>query len=93
VAVSRATFLSRRPEFATTPTTLVDACLVDAELMIDRDVYGGKADAGVMAYAAHLIAINPLGEMARLDKKGEKTTYFLEWERIKRSLGVGYRVI
>lgn len=93
MTVSRATFLERRPEFANTPVTLVDACLVDAELMIDREYYGTKADAGVMAYAAHLIAINPLGEMARLDKHGEKTTYLLEWERIKRSLGAGFRVI
>jgi hypothetical protein len=93
MAVNAASLVVRYPEFTSTPTTLVDASIADAELMIDRAYYRGKADMAVTAYAAHLIAINPLGEMARLDKKGEKTTYWLHYENIKRSLGAGCRVI
>lgn len=69
------------------------ACITDAELMIDRAYYGAKADMAVTYLAAHLIAINPLGEMARLDKRGEKTTYLLKFEMVKKSLGAGCRVI
>jgi hypothetical protein len=72
---------------------LVQPSNTDAELMVDRCVYGAKADAAVKAYAAHLIAINPLGEFARLDKKGEKTIYLLQYERFKRAVGSGFRVI
>jgi len=93
LAVTYATFLVRFPEFAQAPQTLVEASLADAELMVDRDVYGAKADMAVGFYAAHLVATNPLGEMARLDKKSDRTTYLVHFERVRRSIGTGFRVI
>jgi len=93
VAVDATTLVTRYPEFTSTPATLVAACIADAQVMIDASYYGAKADAATHALAAHYIAINPLGEMARLDKKGEKTTYLLQYNQIKRSLGAGCRVI
>lgn len=93
MSVTRASFIERFPEFTETPSTLVDASLADAALMVDADYFGSKADMAIRYYAAHLIAINPLGEMARLDKHGEKTTYLTEFEKVKRSLGAGFRVI
>lgn len=93
MSVTRATLIARFPEFASTPEALVTSSIADAELMIDRPYFGSKADVAVTLYASHLIAINPLGEMARLDKKGEETTYLIAFERVKRSIGVGCRVI
>lgn len=93
MAVTVATLVTRYPEFTATPSTLVQACIDDAELMVDRNFYGAKADMAVKALAAHLIAINPLGEMARLDKKSDRTSYSVQFEGIKRSIAAGCRVI
>jgi hypothetical protein len=93
MAVDRTSLITRFPEFAAADSNLVTACIADAELMVDRVYFGDKADMAVTHYAAHLIAINPLGEMARLDKKGDKTTYLLSFTAIKRSIGTGFRVI
>jgi hypothetical protein len=91
MAVDAASLIARFPEFTQTVTEypdLVDGAIADAELMVDRVVWGDKADAGVTHYAAHLIAINPIGEMARLDKRGEKTTYLLSYNELKKTLGL-----
>lgn len=97
MAVDATSLVARFPEFAPAVTSypdMVDACIADAELMIDRVVWGTKADMGVTYYAAHLIAINPIGEFARLDKRGEKTTYLLMYEATKKTLALaGCRVI
>jgi len=93
MAVTRDTLIARYPEFTSTPVDLVNASIADAALMVDPTYYRAKTDSAVTAYAAHLIALNPLGELARLDKKGEKTTYLLVFQRIQRSLGAGFRTI
>ena len=93
MAVTVGQFLLRYPEFCPAPQELIEACLEEAELLVDRTVYGAKADMAIKARAAHFVAINPLGELARLDKKGEKTTYLTHFEGIKRGIGAGCRVI
>lgn len=94
MAVTLTSFRTRYPEFEQAPDTLVQACIDDAEAIIDRNFFGTtKADIAVKAYAAHLIAINPLGEYARLDKKGEKTTYLLQYEKVTRTVPAGCRTI
>ena len=93
MAVDYITLTTRFPEFNATPASLVTASIADAELMVDRSFYGAKADMAVTYYAAHLIAMNPLGEMVRLDKKGAKTVYSVLFEAIKRGIGAGCRVI
>jgi len=93
LAVSRATLIARFPEFTATPESLVTAAIADATLMVDSDYYGGKADMAITYYAAHLIATNPLGEMARIDKKSDRTVYLAAFERVMRSIGAGFRMI
>jgi hypothetical protein len=93
LSVTRQIFLDRFPEFSKAPDTLIDASLADAALMVDRTYFGAKADLAVTYWAAHLIAINPLGEMARLDKKNKDTIYSTMYDQVKRSIGAGFRVI
>jgi triphosphoribosyl-dephospho-CoA synthetase len=71
----------------------IKACIDDAELMVDRTYYGNKADMAVHALAAHYVAISPVGELARLDKKSEETVYSRQYSSIRRSAGAGFRVI
>ena len=93
MAVDKTTLRARFPEFTNTPDSLVDASIADAKLMVDSVYYGTRYDMAVTYYAAHLIAVNPLGEMARLDKKADTTTYWLLFESVKRATGTGFRVI
>jgi hypothetical protein len=93
MAVTVQSLVRRYPEFQKTDQLHVQACISDAELMVDRGYYGTKADMAVHALAAHYLAISPVGEMARLDKKSEETVYSRQYTSIKRSVGAGFRVI
>jgi hypothetical protein len=96
MSVTAATLVARYPEFGAAVSDypdMVDACIAQATEMVDATVYSTKADHAIKALAAHLIAINPMGEMARLDKKGTKTVYLLQYEQLRKMPGAGFRVI
>jgi hypothetical protein len=93
MAVYAAELRTRYPEFNNAPDALVQQCIDDATLMVDAAVFGAKTDIAIKALAAHYIAINPLGEMARLDKQGKETTYWLQYQGIRKSVAAGFRVI
>lgn len=93
MAVTVSSLQTRYPEFANVPSATVQAAIDDAALMIDSAFWGNKSDMGITALAAHYIAINPLGEFARLDKKREKTVYWMQYQQIMYSLGAGCRTI
>ena len=94
MAVTVESLKTRFPEFDATPETLVAACIADAELMLSSEAFGNQYDMAVNYKAAHLIAVNPLGEMARLDAKkpasnGSLTVYERSFLEIKKGIGVG----
>lgn len=94
MSVSVSDIQTRFPEFTNTDATLIQQCINDAVDMVNAEVFGTKTDMAVRYKAAHLIAVNPaFGEQARLDKKMDATVYSTEYERIKRSVASGYRVI
>ena len=96
MSVTAVSLVARFPEFTQAYTSypdLVTGSIADATLMVDSDQYGDKADMAITYLAAHMIATNPLGEMARIDKKGESTTYLTLFNSVKRSIGAGCRVI
>lgn len=96
MSVDASTLIARYPEFTATVSELpdmVDACIAQAEVLVDVSYYGPKADYAIMALAAHFIAINPLGEMARLDKRSDRTVYLIQYEQLKKGVPVGCRVI
>lgn len=96
MAVTTASFLARFPEFARAPRGLIEGAIADAIVQIDRCVFRDKADAATQFLAAHMVANNPLGEVARLEKKGADgepmTTYLYEFNRLKRIVTSGFRV-
>jgi hypothetical protein len=88
--------VARYPEFAPAVSAypdMVDACLAEAGECIDATFFAGKTQYAVLALAAHLIAINPLGELARIDKRSDATVYSIQFERLKRMCCAGFRVI
>jgi hypothetical protein len=96
MAVDATSLTVRYPELAPAVTAapdMVDACIAQAEILIDRTVYGSKADAAVHALAAHFVAINPLGELGRLNKRNDDTVYLMQYRQLRRSLGYSISVI
>jgi Protein of unknown function (DUF4054) len=78
------TFFARYPEFVPAGGALANACLLEAAATIDQATYGNLYDTAQGALAAHLLAISPAGQMARLVAKDGSTTYrkrFLELQR------------
>jgi hypothetical protein len=96
MAVDVSALIARYPEFTATVTEypdMVDACIAEAVSRISSAYFGTRADIAVKALAAHLITINPLGEMARIQMKDGSTLYFKEYQRIRNGISTGFRVI
>jgi hypothetical protein len=63
------------PEFDKVSDPQVNAALARAALEINVDVWGTKQDTGHGLLAAHLLAISPMGQMARMSSKEGDSTY------------------
>ena len=96
---STTNFLERFPEFSKTNVSnpsLVQDMLDDAALVIDPSTWGPLAGQGHGYLAAHMLALSPFGQQARLvldGKAGDSTTYQKHYERLMRLVGSGYRVL
>jgi len=91
--MDRAAFLVSFPEFAKASPELVDAKLAEAARRIAPDVWKEKTDDGIGYLAAHLLAVSPFGQQARLVAKDGGTVYEETYKQIKREVASGPRVI
>ena len=89
MTLSVASFKVRFPEFAQTPTALIETALADAYRNCDERVYGEKLDQAAGFYAADQIATSPFGMQARLETDDSVTTYWVQYERLARSCAGG----
>lgn len=87
--VSAARFRKAFPDFKGTSTVLVEQKLAAAALSVNETVWGDTAEQGQMYLAAHLLSSAPQGEQARLKKENRITTYWLEFERLRRCVTIG----
>lgn len=87
------TFRARWPEFATLADSQVQANLTAAARRCDSRVFGDDTDEAVGYLAAHLLAMSPGGQQARLEGKEGTTTYYAEWQRLARQRAGGPWVI
>ena len=87
-----ATFLVSFPEFTSIDSAYVHAKLDEAELQIDPDVWGTLETAGHGYLAAHLLALSPFGNTAKLDvSKSVTTTYERHYRRLVGMVTQGIR--
>jgi|GEM_PF-6584795 len=77
------------PEFRGIDNAVIQRGLADANLQINREVWGDKSDAGQKYLAADLIASGPLGEKARLSKNDKTTVYLEKYMRLMRQVTAG----
>jgi len=78
------TFRAAKPEFSDATDPQVETALADAGAYCNADVFGDQHDQAVGLYAAHLLAISPFGQNARLVNKQGDTTYRTQWRRLAR---------
>jgi hypothetical protein len=79
------------PEFREADGDLLSSRLTAAIGRVDAEVWGPQWSNGVLMLAAHLLAISPYGQNARLSAKDGSSTYLAEYERMRLevSFGVG----
>lgn len=76
------TWRSLFPEFDTAPDNLVQSRLDQAALQLDLSVWGTRSGEGQAYLAAHLLAISPGGQFARLQSDKGKSTYGTRYEEL-----------
>jgi hypothetical protein len=74
--VSVEKFIIDFPEFKQTDRLLIERKLDYAERVSSIDVWGDNQTLAVELMAAHLIALSPMGETARLSKQDSGTTTY-----------------
>ena len=99
MAVNFTTFVAAFPAFRRTDREVVEIKIAEAVLQVDAAVWGAKADMGVGYLTAHLLAMMPVGEHARLVPKNAKavrgealTTYERQYKALVRQVASGFRV-
>ncbi len=86
-------FLVSFPEFAdgsAPQLALIQAKLDEAELQIDVHVWGTRTNLGHGYLTAHLLAMSPMGNTAKL-VKNDSTTYEQHYNRLLRVVAAGIR--
>jgi len=92
MAVTLGAFTTQFKEFQGVDPTLLQAQLDAAALSVDRTIWGAKADQGTYYLAAHMLALSPFGQNARMvDAKGQ-TTYWVHFRRLRSEVTSGFRV-
>ena len=84
------TFKARFPEFARLPDVTLNDVIARATARTNATVMGDQADEAIGYMAAHLLALSPYGQQARLSEPGKTTTYYQHWLEIARYKTVGY---
>jgi hypothetical protein len=97
MTVTLDSFLASKPEFARTSPVLISTILAEALLQIDYNVWGPKADQGLIYLTAHLLTLSPMGQNARMIVQGKDgqqptTTYWGHYKMLQRQVGSGFRV-
>ena len=83
-----ATFRARSGNtFAATSDAVVGAALASATARVDTAL--ASADDRVFYLTAHLLSIDPAGQMSRLESDNARTTYLEEYERLCREAAGG----
>lgn len=94
MALTVGAFLTRFPEFTKAPTATIEACIAEAEQEIEVGICSAVRRDNLVKYlTAHLIASNPKGEFAKLDKTTGDTMYSARYKELKSGIPAGFRAL
>jgi len=86
-------FRNTFPEFRKTADSEIEAKLAIAKLRVTGSVYGDKTDAATLYLTAHMVALAPAGQNAKLKpENAAKTVYWTEYRSITRGVTFGHRI-
>lgn len=85
------TFRASFPEFTSAQTAYIEAKLAEAARQIDQTLWGDKAIDGHGYLSAHLMALSPFGNTAKLVNADGSTTYDGHYQRLLRIVTSGIR--
>lgn len=91
MTVSVQSFTNAFPEFRKTDAAEIQSKIAFAEQRINRTVWGGKADQGVMYLTAHLLSTAASGKNSKLRRENRVTNYELEYDKLKKMVTFGFR--
>jgi len=86
-------FQNRFPEFKETDAVQVQRALEDSQGTLDATTWGDRLEQGIAYQAAHLLAMSPLGEQAKLSLEKRGTIYGQRFEMLKRIVATTPTVI
>ncbi len=93
MAVTLVRFRNTFPEFRNTEDHEIEAKIAIAVLRVSAGVWGAKTDAGVLYLTAHMVALAPAGQNAKLKpENAAKTIYWVEYRAMMRGVTYGHRV-
>jgi hypothetical protein len=72
---------------------MIESALAEATRGVDPQIWDTKADDGIRWYTAHLLAISPFGQQARLVSEAGESTYGKRWRELSLEVSSGFRVI
>lgn len=84
------TFKARFPEFSRLPDPTIKDAIARGTARTNSTVMGDQTDEAIGYMAAHLLALSPYGQQARLSEPGKMTTYYQHWYDIAQYKAVGY---
>jgi hypothetical protein len=93
VALTVDAFVLAFPEFSEVDAPYLQSKIDEAGRQIDPNTWGVRADDGQAYLAAHLLALSPLGNAAKLVAKDGSTTYEKHYKRILTLAAGGFRSI
>ena len=82
-------FRAQYPEFAQTPVPMIEAKLNAAAAEFDPAIWGNLLDEAHGLLTAHKLSTSPFGQAARLNAKDGRTTYLVEYERLRAAACCG----
>jgi len=92
MSVSVSSFRARHGStFTATSDDLIQECLDEAAALINATTWGTFRDIGIKCLAAHLLAVEPFGEPARLVGDLNSTIYGREFKRYQKIATFGFR--
>lgn len=89
MAYTLASFIVDYPEFEEADAALVEGKLAMATRRVDAVAWGDQFDDGVGLLAAHLLAISPFGQMARMSATDGTSTYLKSYEAARDEVTFG----
>lgn len=84
---------ARFPELITAGGALIQECIRGAVDRLNSDTWGALYREGLLYMTAHLLALSPYGQEARMVSDRGLSTYRLVYDDLANSLGASFQVL